>query len=212
MTNDELIAENSVMYNIFMKTILCDVGGVLLHVDFDRAFVRLEKESGIPEQKLRERVFSTDIKDKHDMGAISSSEFYRHIIPGNEIPFERFQEIWADIFTENSDMVECIRSCAGSFRLYIASNTDAVHYDYFCNKYTWFSVFDGFGLSFRLNRLKPSPEFYSELCREFDIDLRDAVFVDDLSENVDAANRLGIKAHLFVNTTVFRRFLNDLED
>ncbi len=27
-----------VMYNTFMKTILCDIGSVLLHVDFDRAF------------------------------------------------------------------------------------------------------------------------------------------------------------------------------
>ncbi len=200
------------MYNIFMRTILCDIGGVLLHVDFDRAFERLEKESGISEQELRERVFSADIKDRHDMGAISSSEFYRHIIPGNEISFERFQEIWADIFTENSDMVECIRSCAGSYRLYIASNTDAVHYEYFYNKYPWFSVFDGIGLSFRLNSLKPLPEFYSKLFREFDIDFRDAVFVDDLSENVDAAKKMGIKAHLFVDTDGFRRFLNDLED
>ncbi len=194
-----------------MKTILCDVGGVLLHVDFDRAFERLEKESGISEEALRERVFLTDIKDKHDIGAVSSSEFYRHIIPGNEIPFERFQEIWADIFTENSDMIEFIRSCAGSYRLYIASNTDAVHYEYFYNKYPWFSVFDGFGLSFRLNSLKPSHEFYSELCREFDIDFRDAIFVDDLSENIDAANRLGIKAHLFTDIDGFKRFLNDVE-
>ena len=151
------------MYNILMKAILCDIGGVLLHVNFDRAFERLERESGIPEQELRERVFSMDVKDKHDLGAISSYDFYRHVISENEITFGKFQIIWADIFTENSEMVECIRSCAGSYRLYIASNTDAVHYDYFCNTYPWFSVFDGFGLSFRLNRLKPSPKFYIEL-------------------------------------------------
>ncbi|MEN8262473.1 MAG: HAD family phosphatase [Nitrospirota bacterium] len=195
-----------------MKSILCDIGGVLLRVDFDRAFERLERESGISEEELRERIFSADIKDKHDLGDISSLEFYRHIIQGNEIPFEQFQEIWADIFTENSDMVEYIRLCAGSYRLYIASNTDAVHYEYFNNKYQWFSYFDGFGLSFRLNRLKPSPEFYIKLCREFEIDFKDAVFVDDLSENVDAARKLGIKAHLFVDAAGFKRFLNETAD
>ena len=200
------------MYNITMKTILCDVGGVLLHVDFKRAFERLELECGIPGEELRKRIFSTDIKDKHDLGEISSYDFHRHVIQSNEIPFKQFQEIWADIFTENSEMVECIRSCAGAYRLYIASNTDALHYDHFYNKYPWFSVFDGFALSFRLNRLKPSPEFYSELCREFDIDVRDALFVDDLRENVDAANQCGIKSHLFVDTAGFRQFLNDAVD
>jgi putative hydrolase of the HAD superfamily len=197
------------MYNIVMKTILCDIGGVLLDVDFDRALDRLSRKTGVSGQELRDMIFLSDFKEKHDLGTISSDEFYGQVMPGKDVSFAEFREIWSEIFTENREMVDFILSCADSYRLYIASNTDAVHFDYFYNKYPWFSVFRGFGLSFRLNRLKPSPEFYVKLCHEFNIDYRDAIFVDDLSENVDAANQLGIKSHLFVNAAGFQRFLQE---
>ncbi len=109
-------------------------------------------------------------------------------------------------------MIDYICSCAKSCRLYIASNTDPIHYNYFLRKYSWFSIFDGFGLSFKLKSIKPSPEFYVKLCQEFDISYKDALFVDDVSENVDAALLLGIKSHLFTDVANFKQFVgNEIE-
>ncbi len=57
--------------------------------------------------------------------------------------------------------------------------------------------------------MKPSPQFYIKLCREFDINYEEAIFVDDVYENVNAANSLGIRSHLFVDVDGFKRFLAD---
>lgn len=190
-----------------MKIILCDIGGVLLNVNFDRSLQRVSSATGIAPDLLMDRIFSSGLKDNHDLGLISSQEFYEEIIPDNKLSFKEFKVAWSDIFTENQEMVDFIKSCSGKHRLYIASNTDPIHFEFFTKNYAWFSLFDGYGLSFKMNALKPSPDFHINLCREFGIDYGNAYFVDDLPENIDAANRLGIKSHLFNRVNECKEFI-----
>lgn len=192
-----------------MKSLLCDIGGVLLKVDFSSAMKALSLASGLGEEEIKSRVFLSGIKDKHDSGLISPHDFYKRIMRDEEVPFPVFRTIWNGIFSENRETVEYVKTLAGSYRLFIASNTDPIHYDCFISRYPWFSLFQGLGLSFRLQSMKPSPEFFVKLCREFGIDFRDALFVDDLRENVDTANRLGIKSHLFSGLDDFKKFMEE---
>jgi FMN phosphatase YigB (HAD superfamily) len=192
-----------------MKSLLCDIGGVLLKVDFSVAMKALGHASGLGEEEIKNRVFLSGIKDKHDSGLISPRDFYKSVMTDEEVPFPVFRTIWNEIFREDRGVVEYVKTLAGNYRLFIASNTDPIHYDCFISRYLWFSLFEGLGLSFRLKSMKPSPEFYLKLCREFGIDTGDALFVDDLKENVDAANSLGIRSHLFAGLDDFKKFMED---
>ncbi len=191
-----------------MKALLCDVGGVLLDVDFQRAINRLSSTLGISGEAVHRRVFSSGIKDRHDAGLVSSFEFYKHIVPDDEISYEHFEAMWSDVFSEKKDVIEHIRFCSKFCRLYIASNTDPIHFSYFVDRYPAFSLFDGFGLSFNLKKTKPDPDFFVTMCREFYIDYHDALVVDDLQQNVEAAQELGIRSHLFVNTDGLKAFMD----
>jgi len=192
-----------------MKAILCDLGGVLLTVNFALAMERLSNESGLSKQELETRIFSSGVKGKHDLGLINSLDFYKQIITREEISFSYFQSIWSEIFTENQELINYLSLYTKSCRLYIASNTDPLHYAFFSHNYPWFSMFNGFGLSFRLKIAKPSPEFYSKLCREFGIIYQDALFIDDLKDNVEAAEELGIKSHLFNELAGLKLFMKN---
>jgi len=192
-----------------MKAILCDLGGVLLYVNFNLAMERLSNESGLSKRELKIRIFSSGIKEKHDLGFISSFDFYKHIITREEISFLYFQSIWSEIFIENRELINYLSFYTKSCRLYIASNTDPLHYAFCSHNYSWFSMFTGFGLSFRLKRAKPSPEFHSKLCQEFGINYQDALFIDDLKDNVEAAEELGIKSHLFTDLAGLKLFMEN---
>lgn len=192
-----------------MKVILCDLGGVLVNVDFSLAIERLSSESGLDKRELKDRIFSSGIKEKHDLGLMSSFNFYKQIITNEEISFSYFQIIWNTILTENREAVHYLSSYVKSCRLYIASNTDPIHYAFLYNNYPWVSMFVGFGLSFRLKRAKPSLEFYSKLFREFGINYQDALFIDDSNDNVEAAHRLGIKSHLFIDLMNLKQFMKN---
>jgi len=195
-----------------MKAVLFDLGGVLIKVHFDLAMERLRSESGFSRQELENRIFSSGLKEQHDRGLLSSYEFYERIIPKEKISFSLFQAIWSEIFIEDREMIDYLTSLAGSYPLYLASNTDPIHYHFFCKNYAWFSLFRGFGLSFRLRELKPSPGFYRKICREFNLDFKKALFVDDTPENVEAAHHVGLRSHLFTGLAGFQQFLGQALD
>lgn len=173
------------------KIILSDIGGVLLKVNFEIALKRLGEELILSKDQLEDKIFSSELKEKHDLGLIDSQEFYRKIVLGEKIPYAFFQLIWSEIFTENSKIIQYVASCRKKFDLYISSNTDPLHFSYFCKNYKWISIFQGFGLSFQLHATKPSAAFYENLCRQFNINYQEALFIDDLPANVEACRGSG---------------------
>ena len=55
--------------------------------------------------------------------------------------------------------------------------------------------------------IKPSPDIFRILLERFDLNARDAVFIDDNLRNVDAAAALGIDAHHYRSADALRNFL-----
>jgi len=190
-----------------VKNILCDLGGVLLEVDFDRAINKLSRECRINKQELFIRIFKTGLKNKHDLGEIEPLAFYNKIVPSQSISFSRFKYIWSDIFTEKIEVIKYIISLQKYHSLFIASNTDPIHYEHFRNTYPWLNSFNGLGLSYNLGIVKPSKKFFVKLCRKFNIDYKNAIFIDDLNANVKSANALGINSHLFKCTAHLKQFI-----
>lgn len=191
-----------------MEIILCDIGGVLLDVDFDRAINRLSRECCITTKELADRIFKSGLKDEHDAGEISSHEFYRQVIPNDSISFSHFQTVWNDIFTEKLEVVSCITSYHNRLRLCIVSNTDAIHWSFFRKTYKWFSLFDDFGISYQLGCIKPHPEFFVKLQKKLNIGYNASVFIDDSADNVETAKQLGIKAYVFDDIRNLKQFLD----
>ena len=56
------------------------------------------------------------------------------------------------------------------------------------------SRFSGLHLSHEVGLLKPDPRYFLKALESFELDPRDVVFVDDLAENVAAAESVGIRA------------------
>ena len=56
---------------------------------------------------------------------------------------------------------------------------------------------DGGILSFREGVIKPEEEIYTRLIERYDINPEEAVFIDDRSENIEAARRLGLNGIVF---------------
>ncbi|HCB75911.1 MAG TPA: hydrolase [Sphingomonas bacterium] len=74
----------------------------------------------------------------------------------------------------------------------------------------WLDLFDRFRdvvVSGEERLVKPDPAIYRLALARFGLEPGEAVFVDDNPANVDAANALGIHAHLFRDAPTFRTFL-----
>ena len=60
-----------------------------------------------------------------------------------------------------------------------------------------YEVFDAVYASNRMGLAKPDPAFYTFILEREGCEPREAVFVDDMEVNVEAAAKLGIEAFLF---------------
>ena len=192
-----------------METILCDIGGLLIDVDYRPALEGLSRECGLSEEAIYERMFRSGLKEKHDEGKISSYEFYSAIVPEERISFGRFKDLWSGIFSEKKEVIDFVSSLGERFRLFTASNIDSIHFDFCYKNYKWMSVFDGLGLSYKLGFMKPSRGFFEKLCEQFGIEKEEAVLIDDTQENIKGAEDFGIRGHLFRGTAGLKEFLKD---
>ena len=89
------------------------------------------------------------------------------------------------------------------YRLFLLSNTIDIHWDYCVEHlfpYQNHGVDDYFELCFlsqRMHLAKPNARIYEEVIRQANIHPDETLFIDDLKENCEAAEKLGI--HTFQN-------------
>jgi glucose-1-phosphatase len=93
--------------------------------------------------------------------------------------------------------------------LAILSNTVEAHALYL----TKMGIYEGFDkiiFSHRVNLHKPDPKIFKHTLNELQVKPEEAFFVDDLQENVDAANALGMHGILFTNAKDLEKELKEL--
>ena len=84
-------------------------------------------------------------------------------------------------------------------RLFCLSNMHVASMARLERVYDFWDVFEGLVISCRLHLVKPEPEIYAYLLRQYDLTAEETVFIDDTQVNVDAAARLGIRPIRFEN-------------
>lgn len=57
--------------------------------------------------------------------------------------------------------------------------------------------FDGVMVSSDVHLIKPDTRIYELLCRTYDLKPQECIFIDDRPENVEAAERVGMKGIVF---------------
>ena len=132
---------------------------------------------------------------------------------GVKISLARFQKAWCSIFgPPHKESFECIRKVRElGLEVGICSNTNAVHWEYICKKYKELGRPDiEHFLSFELGCRKPESLFFDKICNRTLRSHEEHVLIDDLNDNVAAAQRnhmKGITAAGPINFNNVRDFL-----
>jgi 2-haloacid dehalogenase len=95
--------------------------------------------------------------------------------------------------------------------LYLLSNFSAETYPLACQRFDFLRLFDGIIVSGEVKAIKPDRRIYEILIERYRIDPHRAVFIDDVAENVDAAQRLGIHGIQFIDPEGLRAELAMLD-
>ncbi len=188
-----------------IKNIILDLGGVILDLDFESS-IRQFKKLGI-----------TDIVDLYhipehypffkqfEKGLITPGQLRNEIrkATGNNIPDEEIDAAWNIIsagFTKGS--IETVIKLKSRFRLFLLSNTNAIHEVYYHNQ-----LFEGHGIknlaeifekvyySHDLHMRKPDAEIFEFVLNDSHLIPGETLFIDDTLVHIEAASSLGIKTY-----------------
>ena len=185
-----------------MKTLIFDLGKVIVPFDFNRAWVQMEARYGLTPAEIRSRLTGTGLYDAFEAGSIEPREFVAQMCRHLEIDisYEDFCPVWTSIFLPETLLSDSfLAALASRYRLVLLSNTNVIHFEMIRATYPLLRHFHAFVLSYLLGELKPAPGIYREAIRVAECKAEECFFTDDIQENVDGAIREGIDAVLFVS-------------
>ncbi|MDR2258328.1 MAG: HAD family phosphatase [Treponema sp.] len=117
---------------------------------------------------------------------------------------------WYDCFDprpnrETAGVITGLRNAG--LRVVCGTNTLEAHYRKHRERGDY-GIFDAVYASHRMGIIKPSPEFWVYILNQEQADPGAAFFTDDLEENTEAAEKLGIAVHLFTAAEGLAAVLN----
>ena len=172
--------------------------------DFGDIFVNLNKQAEIDEFKKlgldgpNEELIQ--LNDSFERGKISELEFiqgFQKYIPNADV--HDIRKAWNSIIGEFPlYRLEFLQMLAGKYRLFLLTNTDAIHISRFEHMVgisffsDFYQCFEKVYYSYEMGMRKPQPEIFTHILNKHDLSPKRTLFVDDKKENTDAAAKLGI--------------------
>lgn len=188
------------------KVIIFDLGKVVFDYDLNIIANSLSKYSSktFLFQNMDNFIYENkELFFKYEKGQISSVDFYNEmskLLDFKSLSFEKFVDIWNEIFTPIQDVMDLINSLSSRYELAILSNTNQLHFDYLYKKYSdFFLNFKKLHLSYLMNLRKPEKEIYEQVIKIHNVDPKNIFFTDDNEENVFSAMLVGIRSFSFKN-------------
>ena len=191
------------------KTIIFDMGGVLVNLDWDKVCAGLERHSSLDPGLVRAAAVNGPVVAASMKGEMGAAEFYETFSAqlGLDIDYAGFTEIWNGLLTPNEAVYPLVEELRGKHPLVLASNTDPFHYARALEICPVMPLFDRRFLSYEMGLAKPDPEFFRRLLADLDRPAARCVFIDDSPRNVEAARALGIAAFPYRDAATLRRDL-----
>jgi putative hydrolase of the HAD superfamily len=185
-----------------IKTVIFDLGRVLVDFDFMRGYQTMSEISGLEVDEVRRRFHSSGIANEFESGAITELEFETRTqkMLGISIPHEQFEEIWFSVFLPGTLMPEkVVEGIRRNHRTVLLSNTNAMHFRGLKRQYPILGHFDAYVLSHEVGAMKPLPAIYEAAIRAAGCQPAECFFTDDIAEYAEGARRHGIDAVQFTS-------------
>jgi HAD superfamily hydrolase (TIGR01509 family) len=172
--------------------------------DFGDVFINLDKQATSDGLKnLGISSWNEDLDQlnlQYEVGGITEEDFLSGIQKHtNDASIEAIRAAWNAILADFPlYRLEFLQMLSQKYRLFLLSNTDAIHITTFEQKtgtsfYSdFYQCFEKVYFSFEIGMRKPNPDVYSFVLDQNGLQAKHTLFIDDKKENTDAAAALGL--------------------
>lgn len=187
-----------------IHNLVFDFGGVIYQIDFERQKRAFLAEKIVGFENLYSQASQNSLFCDLETGRISNDDFRTKVagLIGKSISPDKIDELWNSILVDYYyDKISLLQKLRSRYRLFLLSNTNAIHYKFysvqFKNKfgYDFENLFDKSYWSFKIGMRKPDREIFEKLIIENGFTPENALFIDDTIQNTESAERFGITSH-----------------
>jgi FMN phosphatase YigB (HAD superfamily) len=178
-----------------IRAIISDIGRVIVGVDVSRAMQGLSSSIPLSPKEIWSAIEKdprfVDLQD----GRITARDWHLHIVRrlGGNLTYDQFTQAWnAALLPETLQPDSLWAGLSKKYRLSLLSNTDPIHVAHMESTFTFFKYFPVRIYSCVVGSSKPNPVIYQDALRATKVKANEAVYIDDLEENVAAAKSLGM--------------------
>lgn len=188
-----------------IKNIIFDLGGVIINLDNRRteeAFTALGVKNF---RNYFGHGFAASFFSDYEIGKISDQEFIgalRQLGGLSQVPEQTIVDGWNALLLDfPPERIRLIRELRKTYRLFLFSNTNALHLA--ALRQIWSNSFGGDGslddyfektyYSHLMGMRKPDPESFGAILKENNLKGQETLFVDDAILNVEGAEQAGLK-------------------
>jgi putative hydrolase of the HAD superfamily len=193
-----------------IKTIVLDIGQVLAKFDW-KGYL---DGCGYDEETLR-RLSNATVLSKtwgeFDRGALSDEEITKICCGYDPELTEEITSFFKNSYktvTEYPYSEEFVKKLKkNGYNVYLLSNYGRTNFEYAKDHFKFIPYADGGVISYEVNYIKPESEIYQALIDKYSLNPKEAVFLDDNGDNLEAAKVFGFYT---IQVTEFNKALEDL--
>lgn len=185
-----------------IKTIIFDIGGVLVNLHFQECFAKYTTD-----EKMIERLYKATLQGpvwkEFDRGVLSQEELKQKFMEQDPEISELIKAVIND-FEGLLDLrdyaipwIEQLKE--KGYQVLYLSNWPREFHKQFYNEMRFIPYTDGGILSYLEKVIKPEPEIYELLLRRYNLNAKECVFMDDTAHNLITAKELGMETILYTD-------------
>lgn len=197
-----------------INTIIFDLGAVLIDWNPRLMYRKLFDDERAMEHFLA-NITTSDWNEEQDAGRPlqEGTELLVNKHPEHEEHIRAFYSRWDEMLGEAfEDTVEIFKQLkeSGKYKIYALTNWSAETFPVAFERFEFLKWFDGIVVSGAEKMRKPTPEFYHILFDRYQVNSKQALFIDDNHRNILAAEKLGLKSIHFISAEQLKEELQKL--
>lgn len=188
-----------------IRNIIFDLGGVILNINAQLTFDAFRKLgwNGSQEEEMVSK--SKEMFHNLEKGNTSPDAFHDHFrqLTGQNSGDQEIDDAWtAMILDIPSDRVNYLKDLRKKYRIFLLSNTNEIHKVKFHRVFEenygfpFYDLFERNHYSHEMGLRKPETNIYLQVLNENQLLAKESLFIDDVEENVIAAESVGLKGLL----------------
>jgi len=178
-----------------IRAVFFDLGGVIVRTEYQAPRQKLAERFGMDYEDIEKVVFGSPSGARASVGEITEEEHWRQVMKILKLPAGDYKTVQKEFFggdVIDRNLLEFLRSLKPGRKVGAISNAWGGLRAYL-EREKIADVFDAIIISAEVGAAKPSEKIYQIALDQLRVKPKEAVFVDDVIENIEACEKLGMK-------------------